>query len=365
MTSPYIGLYVTLTRHLTFGCKGSFLTFIAECQLWLFCDADWAGEHDSKSTSGCALYLVGPNTYYPLNAFSKKQTSIMMSSTESEVISANHGVRAQGLPSLSLWSFLWKQVQAKPADLKVRPKPSPKRDQDIIARIDPELDDIRYGECDHPGKSVSDIQGLNVALSDKFQVQFMEDNQATITIILKGDSEKMRHTDRTQRISFGWLEQQFERKLFNMINVGTKEQGADIFTKPFADKSKWDHAMKLINHVRVETKLKPGGKDSDAHVVSKPHLTTAASTPASRSIDQAQDLATRLIQQQDFSDMALNNMLTILVQDSIRFYSLGLRPGQDQHHLTKATLRYPSTTTSVLPLAPTTTGPDLSSKPRT
>ena len=130
-----------------------------------------------------------------------------------------------------------------------RPKPSPKRDQDIIARIDPELDAIRYGECDHPGKSVSDIQGLNVALSDKFQVQFMDDNQATITIILKGDSEKMRHTDRTQRISFGWLKQQFERKLFNMINVGTKEQVADIFTKPFADKSKWDHAMKLINHV--------------------------------------------------------------------------------------------------------------------
>ena len=201
---------------------------IAECQLRLFCDADWAGEHDSKSTSGCALYLVGPNTYYPLNAFSKKQTSITMSSTESEVISANHGVRAQGLPSLSLWSFL----EAKPADRKVRPKPSPKGDQDIIARIDPELDDIRYGECDHPGKSVSDIQGLNVACSDKFQVQFMEDNQATITIILKGDSEKMRHTDRTQRISFGCLKQQFERILFNMINVGAKEQVADIFTKP-------------------------------------------------------------------------------------------------------------------------------------
>ena len=317
---------------------------IAECQLWLFCDADWAGEHDSKSTSGCALYLVGPNTYYPLNAFSKKQTSITMSSTESEVISANHGVRAQGLPSLSLWSFLWKQVQAKPADRKVRPKPSPQRDQDIIARIDPELDDIRYGESNHPGKSVADIQGLNVALSDKFQVQFMEDNQATITIILKGDSEKMRHTDRTQRISFGWLKQQFERKLFNMINVGTKEQVADIFTKPFADKSKWDHAMKLINHIRVDIKLQSGGKDSDAHVVSKPHLTAIASIPTSRSIDQAEDLATRFVTEQDFSDTALNQMLTVLVQDSVKFYSFGLRPGQDYKHLAKATLKYPQTT---------------------
>ena len=70
---------------------------IAECQLWLFCDADWAGEQNSKSTSGCALNLVSPNTYYPLNAFSKKQTSITMSSTESEAISANHGVRAHSV----------------------------------------------------------------------------------------------------------------------------------------------------------------------------------------------------------------------------------------------------------------------------
>ena len=77
------------------------------------------------------------------------------------MISANHGVRAQGLPRLSLGSFLWKQVQAKPADRKVRPK---------IARVDPEL-----------GKIVANIHGLDVALSDKFQVQFMEDNQATIT----------------------------------------------------------------------------------------------------------------------------------------------------------------------------------------
>ena len=94
---------------------------IGDCKLWLFCDADWAGEYDSKSTSGCALYLVGPNSDYPLNAFSKKQTSITMSSTESEVVSANHGVRAQGLPSLSLWQFLWEEVIVS-ADGKVRPK---------------------------------------------------------------------------------------------------------------------------------------------------------------------------------------------------------------------------------------------------
>ena len=83
--------------------------------------------------------------------------------------------------------------------------------------------------------------------SEKFQVQFLEDNQATITMTTKGDSEKMRHTDRTQRISFRWLKQQFERGLFIVINVGTDEQVADIFifTRPFADKTKWNKARLL------------------------------------------------------------------------------------------------------------------------
>ena len=44
-----------------------------QCQLWLFADAGHAGEHESKSTSGSAIVLVGPNIYFPLNAFSKKQ----------------------------------------------------------------------------------------------------------------------------------------------------------------------------------------------------------------------------------------------------------------------------------------------------
>jgi len=50
--------------------------------------------------------LVGPNTYFPLTAFSKKQTAVAMSSTESEVISANVSLRAVGLPSSGLWAYL-------------------------------------------------------------------------------------------------------------------------------------------------------------------------------------------------------------------------------------------------------------------
>ena len=94
-----------------------------DCQLWLFADADHAGEHDSKSTSGCAMFLVGPNTYFPLNAFSKKQTVVANSSTAAEVVSANHAPRAEGMPMLALLEQLgifknfvaegWDKPQAK------------------------------------------------------------------------------------------------------------------------------------------------------------------------------------------------------------------------------------------------------------
>ena len=59
--------------------------FINQCRLWCFADADHAGEYDNKSTAGCFLALVGPNTCFPLAAFSKKQTSVSISSTENEV----------------------------------------------------------------------------------------------------------------------------------------------------------------------------------------------------------------------------------------------------------------------------------------
>ena len=81
---------------------------IIDCRLWLFADADHAGEYDNRSTSGCFLVLVGPNTYFPLTAFSKKQTSVSMSSTESEVVSANVSLRSVGLPSSGLWLHLQK-----------------------------------------------------------------------------------------------------------------------------------------------------------------------------------------------------------------------------------------------------------------
>ena len=62
--------YVQSTLH--YKMSGFVGDSIDKCNLWLFADSDHAGEHDNRSTSGAFLALVGPNTYFPLSAFSKK-----------------------------------------------------------------------------------------------------------------------------------------------------------------------------------------------------------------------------------------------------------------------------------------------------
>ena len=61
-----------------------------------------------------------------------------------------------------------------------------------------------------------------------------------------------------------------------MVNVDTLEQVADIFTKPFAEKTKWLHALRLINHNLCTDVAQKGGKDSDSHLVAKPTIAAAS-----------------------------------------------------------------------------------------
>ena len=76
---------------------------------------DFAGDlEDSKSTSG-GLVLFGSHTFVPISWMCKKQTSVSHSSTESEIISLDAGLRLDGIPALDLWdlivSFLGNTIQ--------------------------------------------------------------------------------------------------------------------------------------------------------------------------------------------------------------------------------------------------------------
>ena len=74
-----------------------------QCRLGLFQDSDFAGDpEDSKATSGGTLYTFGSHTFVPISWMCKKQTSVSHSSTESEIISLDAGLRMDGLPALDL-----------------------------------------------------------------------------------------------------------------------------------------------------------------------------------------------------------------------------------------------------------------------
>ena len=70
-----------------------------QCRLGLFQDSDFAGDlEDSKST--------GSHTFVPISWMCKKQTAVSQSSTESEIISLDTGLRLDGLPALELWDLI-------------------------------------------------------------------------------------------------------------------------------------------------------------------------------------------------------------------------------------------------------------------
>ena len=78
-----------------------------QCRLGLFQDSDFAGDlEDSKSTSGGTLCVLGSHTFVPISWMCKKQTAVSHSSTESEIISLDTGLRLDGLPALELWYLI-------------------------------------------------------------------------------------------------------------------------------------------------------------------------------------------------------------------------------------------------------------------
>ena len=80
---------------------------LSQCRLGLFQDSDFAGDlEDSKSTSGGTLCIFGSHTFVPISWMCKKQTSVSHSSTESEIISLDTGLRLDGLPALELWDLI-------------------------------------------------------------------------------------------------------------------------------------------------------------------------------------------------------------------------------------------------------------------
>ena len=162
--------------------------------LHLFADADFAGcSKTSRSTSGMHLVLLGPNSNWPIQGQSKKQSSVSHSTPEAEIVAADHAVRSYGVPALELWEL-------------------------ILA--DP-----------------------------KMIIQFHEDNNTACIVLRTGYSGAMGHIERNHGVKLRSLAERFKSGSFHLFYERSALMAADIYTKAFNDAPAWQCVMKLVNHL--------------------------------------------------------------------------------------------------------------------
>ena len=166
-----------------------------QCRLGLFQDSDFAGDlEDSKSTSGEKLCIFGSHTFVPISWMCKKQISVSHSSTESEIISLDAGLRMDGIPALDLWDLIVTVLHGNTHQndqVRGDPYKSPTR-----KKIHGKIDDLNN----------VDFISSNVNSSRKEALLYIfDDNEAVIKMIIKGRSPTMRHVSRTHRVGLDWF----------------------------------------------------------------------------------------------------------------------------------------------------------------
>ena len=186
------------------------------CHPVLFSYADFAGDLvQAKSTSGLYLAIVGPNTYAPVTASCKKQTCVSHSSTESEIVAAEQGIRTEGLQALAFWELVTELLGTQPKKAE-KPQVRPKE-----CEMNP------YSELFNPGKYFAYTRRPEQTTC----LVIAEDNEAVIKIIKKARSMALRHLPRTHRIDVHWLFGVCSNPMVRMRYVNAKQQVADLMTK--------------------------------------------------------------------------------------------------------------------------------------
>ena len=147
-----------------------------------------------ESVVSCVFF--GGRTCVPIRWMCKKQTSVSHSSTESEIISLDAGLRMDGLPALDLWDVVIgvlrssnsTNIPTNPAEgnssrnHKSKPKQKGNRDVEQLSHV------YHVATNAHSSQVES-------------QLYIFEDNEAVTEMIIDGRSPTMRHISRTHRVA--------------------------------------------------------------------------------------------------------------------------------------------------------------------
>jgi hypothetical protein len=179
--------YINTTKdHATIGWCGDPSSAL---ELRVYADADLAGRiRTMRSTTGVILAVSGPNTHMISTGVSKRQTAASHSTPEAEIIAADHAMRAEGIPTLSL---------------------------------------------------------LDTIFERKVHLRTMEDNEAMIKICHSGKNPTMRYLNRTHKVGVAWLMEVFNLPKCDKYKIDL--QAADIGTKRITRIDTWRNNCVLIN----------------------------------------------------------------------------------------------------------------------
>ena len=186
---------------------------VKQCRLGLFQDSDFAGDlQDSKSTSGGTLCIFGSHTFVPISWMCKKQTAVSHSSTESEIISLDTGLRLDGLLALELWDLIVSVLGnvSRASDRSGQP------DNDVHKRH-------KSQKKINVTENIDSVHSTVQSSRQEALLYVFEDNEAVIKMIINGMSPTMRHVSRTHRVALNWL--------FDRINLDSKIQIKYVDTK--------------------------------------------------------------------------------------------------------------------------------------
>ena len=182
------------------------------------------------------MCVFGSHTLVPISWMCKKQTAVSHSSTESEIISLDAGLRLDGLPALELWDLIV-SVSGNMTQTTERTRRPVVTDKS--QKSQGKINVLNNIDCVPSNVQSSRQEAL---------LYVFEDNEAVIKMIIKGRSPTLRHVSRTHRVALDWL--------FDRINldpkiqikyIDTKNQLADILTKGNSTRDEWNHLLCLLN----------------------------------------------------------------------------------------------------------------------
>ena len=165
----------------------------------------------------------------------KKQGCVSHSSTESEIVALDMGLRLDGLPAMTLWDAIIKVLEPLPNEDVESEKNTCEDTQIGLPANTQELLSIDYVPTNVP------------RLSNIIKMVIGEDNDAVIEMCVKIRAPTMRHMARTHRIDVDALFERIHAEKGMCIKyINTKLQIADIFTKGRFSVQTWNTLCTLL-----------------------------------------------------------------------------------------------------------------------